>query len=266
MVCLSTISQILLVFLLHIGCSAFLAKPPVTHSQSSVEFAVAARPRSKVSDPAGPTPDIHFDDVDVIDPDTVEGLKDVRSEEELPHPIPHQPWRRGETAGCEDPIATPWRRQAEELIQNAVKVVGGEVLDVTWYLTAVVVTLNEEQMPPQNMLKSKGPTIEVKEPQDPIFYDPNDPKPEPIWDDEDDIMYERETEEEAAEAETTRQNRFATKDSDDPEEEEHIPDTTEADNIPTFVSVETRSDIAGAVAEQEMIRVRISKGWFRADR
>ncbi len=107
---------------------------------------------------------------------------------------------------------------------KAVTLVGGNVLDVTWYLTQVVVTLDEEIMPPLDILKSSGPVIEIQERSDPIYHDPADPNPDDIWGDNafDEVLYQHETEEEAEAARVRRNMMYATKDSDDPPDEPHV--------------------------------------------
>jgi ribosome maturation factor RimP len=212
------------------------------------------RTPSKVQDPDGPTPDIESLETEEIDPDDIPELRDIRDAAELPTPIPHQPWRRGDTAGCDEPIAAPWRKEAQEIIQKAVSLVGGRVLDVTWYLTQVVVTLDEEMKPVQDLLKSKGPQIRIVDPADPVYHDPADPKPDEIWADEDDILYQRETEEETAANENMKRNMYSTKDQDDPVDEPHIADQMNGDTIPLFMNEETRDEVALMVTDEEQER------------
>jgi len=146
--------------------------------------------------------------------------------------------------GCDDPIIAPWRQEAEDRIYKAVSVVGGKVLDVTWFLTSLVVTLDEDVMPPKDYFKTRGPVIEVEEPGDPIFYDPEDPNPDDIWADEDEVAYQRETEEEIAERKQRERNMYASKDKDDPEDESHIPYEGVHEEITTRMNEETRADLA----------------------
>jgi ribosome maturation factor RimP len=225
--------------------------PFVLHAKTAKKI---GRKPSLVQDPDGITPDIEETEPELVDPSDVPELVDIRDASQLPHPIPHQPWRRGDTAGCEEPIAAVWRKEAEEIIQKAVSLVGGRVLDVTWYLTQVVVTLDEDMKPIQDLTKSKGPVIKIVEPQDPRYYDPNDPNPDEIWADEDDILYQRETEEEAAANEQRKNNMYSTKDLDDPEDETHIPDEVPGDSIPLYMNDETRDDMALMVTEEEQER------------
>jgi len=191
-----------------------------------------------------------------VNPEDIVELRDVQDQAELPTPIPHQPWRRGDTAGCEAPITVQWRRDAEEEIIKAVQLVGGRVLDVTWFLTTVLVTLDEEQLPDQDIFKDKGPVIDIIEPKAPMFYDPTDPNPTDIWADEDDVFFERETEEEMAAAAERKNNMYVNKEEgmDDPDEP-HIADHAgPGDDIPLYRNTETRDEVAALVAEEEAER------------
>lgn len=221
--------------------------------------AAAKRSPSKVVDLDGPTPTVEAADVEEIDVESIPELRDIENPNELPRPIPHQPWRRGETAGCEDPIAAEWRQKAEEIITQAVELVGGKVLDVTWFLTHLVVTLDEEYMPIKDYGKSSGPAISIQEPSPAVYRDPNDPEPEDIVADEDDVLYQRETEEEAADAAQKEKNMYATKDADDPADEPHNPDKTEHDDIPLYMNEETRDDMAVGIAQKERDRYQESE-------
>lgn len=231
---------------------------PTTRART-ILFATSNRPPSKVTDPDGPTPIIDNDDVEEVHPDDIPELREIYNQDELPRPIPHQPWRRGEMAGCDAPIAAEWRQEAEEIICKSVELVGGKVLDVTWYLTHVVVTLDEHVMPPQDFVKAHGPVINVKEPSLAVYRDPNDPDPEEIWADRDDILYQRETAGEALDAAQRAKNMYATKDADDPPDEPHNPDKTDQDDIPLFMNEETRDDMAVRIAEQERDRYQASE-------
>ena len=213
------------------------------------------RPRSIVEDPDGPTPTLQQKLVDVVDINTIEELREIDDPEDLPRPIPYQSWRRGDTAGCEAPIAAQWRRDAEEEIVKAVEVVGGRVLDVTWFLTTLLVTLDEDTMPSQDFIKDRGPVIDIIEPGPPVYYDPADPEPDEIWDDEDDILYERETEEEAALSAERKRNMYApvSPDDEDPNEP-RIPVEADVIDVPLYRNEETRDDVAPLVAEETQER------------
>ena len=217
------------------------------------------RPPSRVQDPDGPTPEMDVLDVEEVDPETIDELQDIRKDADLPRPIPHQPWRRGETAGCEAPIAAEWRREAEDIIEKAVSLVGGQVLDVTWFLTSVLVTIDEQMLPERDLTKSSGPVINIQDPTGPLYHDPTDPNPEEIWADEDEILYERESSDEAERGEAAQltKNMYAPKDPDDPADEPHIQDpdaAAAADSVPLYMNEETRDDVAIQVTEEAQLR------------
>lgn len=87
---------------------AFSAAFSPTEQQSrTMSQLYANRSRSRVKDPAGPTPVADEEDLDEIN---LEDVKEFKYDPDN-HPIPHQPWRRGETAGCEDPIDADWRKR-----------------------------------------------------------------------------------------------------------------------------------------------------------
>lgn len=205
------------------------------------------RPRSRVTDPTGPTLTIEDDEVDTID---AEDIPELHYDPDK-HPIPHQPWRRGETAGCEDPIDAEWRQQAENIIQKAVEMTGGEIVDVTWFLTHLVVTVDESMTGVQrDLLKTSGPVINVQEPESPMYRDPADPNPEDIWADDDDdaIIYEKDEETE----DDVKSKMYARQ-----EDGEDDLELDEDGDIPLYSSQESREDDALRVAEEaEMIEER----------
>ena len=201
------------------------------------------RPPSRVSDPDGSTPDFDQVDEEEVDPETIDGLREIMSKDELPRPIPHQPWRLGTTDGCEDPIDAEWRQAAEQIIETSVKLVGGQVLDVTWYLTQLIVTLDENiTVAQQDLFKSSGPVIEVEPPEDPLYKDPNEPNPEDILD-PDEVMYQRQTEEEAEEEQERNAKRWASKDADDPPDEPHNPMEEAEPKVPLYMNDVGRIDV-----------------------
>lgn len=127
---------------------------------------------SKVVDDDGPTPDpIPYEPETIPAEDVAEFHYDPKAV-----PIPHQPWRRGDTDGCEDPIDAPWRSEAEQIIRIAVTGVGAEVRDVTWYMGTVLVTLEESRG--WKVMGPDGPEIRVEDISQPIWFDENDPEPE----------------------------------------------------------------------------------------
>lgn len=188
---------------------------------------------SKVIDVDGPTPEAPNDVAEVIDP---KDIPELHYNEEH-HPIPHQPWRRGSTEGCEDPIEAPWRIQAEVLIKKAANMVNGRVLDVTWYLTQVVITVDEDSLD-QVEEYTMGPNIELAmDDTGPEFFDPEDPNPEPIWADEEEYLYERDDETE----DTLKRNMWVGgKDDGTPE-----------NPVKLYAKQETRADMAAMSEEEE---------------
>jgi ribosome maturation factor RimP len=240
--------------------SPFPNQPSWIASQSSrrqypsllVLQAASKRKPSKVTDEDGPTPDLAQDEIETIDPDDIPELREITSPSQMPPgPIPHQPWRRGETNGCEASITAEWRVRAEDIITTAASVAGGKVLDVTWFLTQVIVTLDEDVSAADDPLDSSGPFIEFREKRDPVYYDPEDPNPEEIWSDEVDIVYQRETEEEERERKEKKERMYAKPDEDDPEDEPHIPEgDDDRDTVRLYMNEETREDAAFAVAEE----------------
>lgn len=228
------------------------------------------RSRSRVEDPDGPTPTIETDDIEALQ-EIPDELREMMRETELPQPIPYQSWRRGDTAGCEAPIAAEWRRDAEDTIKTAVECVRGRVLDITWFLTAVLVTLDDEHLPePSDLItKARGVVVDIVEPDVAQYKHPSDPNPEEIWDDEDEILYQRETPEEMEEAKQRKIKSYAPKDPDDPPDEPHIQDQIyyendggkdeDDDSIPLFKNEETRDEVAIRVTEEEQLRYEESE-------
>ena len=133
--------------------------------------------------------------------------------------------------------------------------------------------------PPQDFLKADGPVIDIVEPREPRYYDPEDPKPDQIWDEEEDVLYQRETEEERKEAMQRRDNMWATKDIDDDPNEPHVADRITLDGSsvkmskgeynkredeedenddddgeapPLYMNEETRDDVVLAEAEEAL--------------
>ncbi|GAX27905.1 hypothetical protein FisN_21Hh255 [Fistulifera solaris] len=231
--------------------SAFSVQIPAQRTPLSLE----AKKPSLVSDPYGPSPDLQVNNIEEIDAADVPELQEIMRASDLPTPIPHQPWRKGELAGCEAPIAAEWRREAEDIIYKAAELVGGEVLDVTWFLTAVLITIDPDVLPENYMFESASTVINVKEPRDPLFFDPADPNPEPIWDDEDEILYQRQTPEEIAEAKDRLARMYVPKDKDDDSDEEHIPDSEpRKDDRTLYMNEETRSEVAIKVTDEAQLR------------
>jgi ribosome maturation factor RimP len=97
-------------------------------------------PASTVTDPHGSTPFIEPDPFPEIDINTYPEMHYDPNN----HPVKHQPWRRGDTDGCHDPISAPWRLEAQDIITDAVSLVGGTVVDVTWYMAKCVISIDEK--------------------------------------------------------------------------------------------------------------------------
>jgi ribosome maturation factor RimP len=211
-----------------------------------------------VVDEDGPTPAAPDDAPELIDPADIPELHYDKNS----HPIPHQPWRRGTTEGCEDPIEAPWRQEAEQIIKKAARMVGGNVIDVTWYLTQVVITVDDAML--QNVDDyTTGPEIILAPDDDgPEFFDPEDPNPEPIWADEEEYLYERDDETE----EMLKKNTYARKDDDDDDDDDDLPPENP---VKLLAEKETREDMA-AMSEEEEARLEneerpVDSGIFELD-
>eukprot|EP00956_Cyclotella_meneghiniana_P004201 scaffold5163_cov49-Cyclotella_meneghiniana.AAC.2 len=125
-------------------CHAFLlpsSSPNIQSTTSSLTATRQQRQPSTVSDPSGPTPPESTDPFPIID---IETLPQAHYDEHA-HPVPHQPWRRGITDGCEDPLSAWWRLKAQDIISDAVHLVGGKVVDYTWYLGQLVISLDADE-------------------------------------------------------------------------------------------------------------------------
>jgi len=210
----------------------------------------SSRSPSRVSDPSGSTVEVEpevFPEVDY------ESLPEANFDESK-IPIPSQPWRRGETVGCEDPIDAEWRKEAERMIEMGVQIVGGTYIDTTWYLTSVVVTVGMDfQSMRTDLLREGGPEIRIDTTNKPVYYDPDDPKPEDInfEEDQDTPVFERDIEAEQAVANRTYAKA-------DPDEGEY--DTPESlgldpeDDMPLYVDKEFREDLALRASELRALR------------
>ncbi|KAL7533321.1 hypothetical protein ACHAXR_005172 [Thalassiosira sp. AJA248-18] len=172
----------------------FAARPKNTKSNN------AAPPfsRSTVFDPDGPTPPVTPDPFPEVDLDSLpEAHYDVDN-----HPVPHQPWRRGDTDGCHDPIAAPWRLEAESIISDAANLVGCKVVDVTWYMAKCVINLDESSF--ANVVSYvDGPEVRVMYPSESdisghVFQDPEAGTEDEMFTEEDELLdyeqYDEDTE------------------------------------------------------------------------
>mmetsp|Transcript_58035 Transcript_58035/g.62715 ORF Transcript_58035/g.62715 Transcript_58035/m.62715 type:complete len:485 (-) Transcript_58035:205-1659(-) len=222
------------------------SKPATTTTTTTITkmFSTTARRRSpsKISDPSGPTVS---NEPEEFEPVKLEDIPEAHYDEKA-IPIPHQPWRRGETAGCEDPIDSIWRTEAERMIKMGVEIVGGTYVDTTWYLTSVVVTIGMDfQDMKRDLLRENGPEIRVDySTSSPIYYDPDDPNPEDIDFEEDqkNSIYERDYEAERALANKS----YVKADIEDGDEDES-PESLgleQEDDVPLYVDKEFREDLA----------------------
>lgn len=154
---------------------------------------------STVIDPHGPTPHREPDPFPEIDLDS---LPEAHYDEHN-HPIPHQPWRRGDTDGCHDPISAPWRLEAEAIISDAASLVGCSVVDVTWYMAKVVISLDDKSFK-RVVPYVDGPEVRVAYPDHadiisgPIYNDPTAGTDDELFTEEDEYLdyeqYDEETE------------------------------------------------------------------------
>jgi len=94
---------------------------------------------SKVDEDDDPTPPMESDPFEIVDVDTIPGLNYDKNA----HPIADQPWRRGDTDGCEDPIYAPWRQEAEQIIQYACDSIGAKIAGITWGMSQLIVSIDD---------------------------------------------------------------------------------------------------------------------------
>jgi ribosome maturation factor RimP len=216
-----------------------------------IVYSTNPRQRSRVSDPSGPSPVIENPPPDVVDiNDIPEAFYD-----ENKHPIPHQPWRRGETAGCEAPIDADWRREAERQIKFAVNSVGGTYIDTTWYLTWMDVTIGEDFQdnpllttlfrgdgPQINVIRSRFSFLEEDKDNDAWGEEGESEEPKPLWADEDEhhVFFERDLEGEASRANRT----YAPADKMEGETDDELPVNPLDKEVSRFVEKEYREDMA----------------------
>jgi ribosome maturation factor RimP len=170
-------SSIISLFPLAPICQAFTIHNPRLPSTTTAAIItkatqLAALTPSKITDDEGSTPPTTQDEPDLIDPSTIPELHYAKDAV----PISHQPWRRGDTDGCQDPIDAPWRLEAEEIIHLATTGIGAEIRDITWYMSNIVVTLEESLN--WRVEGPSGPEIRVDDSVPPIWFDEEDPEPE----------------------------------------------------------------------------------------
>ena len=167
-----------------------VAKAKATKVKSQPAPSVTFEP-SRITNDEEPTPAYSHVEPETV---TIEDVPQLQYDEKA-IPIPHQPWRRGDTDGCEDPISAPWRIEAEEIIRSAALTVGGVVKDVTWYMAALVITIDDYAL--NEVEGSTGPEVRVYDDMEPMWFDPDDPEPEDdygIYDGEEDGRVEEENE------------------------------------------------------------------------
>jgi len=169
---------------------------------------------STVVDPDGPIPILEPDPFPEVDLDS---LPEAHFDED-DHPVPHQPWRRGDTDGCHDPISAPWRLQAESIISDAAMLVGCKVVDVTWYMAKCVISLDESSFP--NVVSYvDGPEVRVMYPDESdvsghVYQDPEAGTEDEMFTEEDELLdyeqYDEDTEYEILKANMPQEHDEAT--------------------------------------------------------
>jgi hypothetical protein len=129
------------------------------------------------------------------------------------HPIPHQPWRRGVTDGCEDPLSAWWRIKAQDIISDAAQLVGAKVVDCTWYLGQLVISLDPDFSRVVSYESGLPVRIEYPEESDVnghIWEDPDAGTDNELWTEEDEFLdyeqYDEETEWEILKANMVDEN------------------------------------------------------------
>mmetsp|Transcript_17161 Transcript_17161/g.32177 ORF Transcript_17161/g.32177 Transcript_17161/m.32177 type:complete len:420 (-) Transcript_17161:460-1719(-) len=165
------------------------------YSPTSSLYAAGSKKKSKtpfspstVIDHDGPIPILEPDPFPEVDLDS---LPEAHFDED-DHPIPHQPWRRGDTDGCHDPISAPWRLQAESIISDAAMLVGCKVVDVTWYMAKCVVSLDESSF--KNVVSYvDGPEVRVMYPDESdisghVYQDPEAGTEDEMFTEEDELL------------------------------------------------------------------------------
>jgi ribosome maturation factor RimP len=199
-----------------------------------------ARERSKVVDLDGATPEQEVEAPDVVDIADIYGL----DYDEDAHPVPHQPWRRGVTMGCEDPIDAEWRQQAEGIITLSAANMGATVRDITWFLTSVIITIeNDLDQVPQYQ---GGPEVVYDSPGPVQYFNPDNPNPEDIVpEEEEEFLWERDT---AAEDELEKNKLAPRQQGEDGTVDMELAMERAREKLP--LDRETREDMAGFTDEQ----------------
>lgn len=154
---------------------------------------------STVIDPHGPTPHREPDPFPEIDLDS---LPEAHYDPDN-HPIPHQPWRRGDTDGCHDPINAPWRLEAESIIVDAAHLVGCHIVDITWYMAKCVISLDTKSLNTNVVPYVDGPEVRIVYPDSSdisghVYIDPEAGSDDEMFTEEDELLdyeqYDEDTE------------------------------------------------------------------------
>ena len=183
----------------HITSQPHTSQPHTSQPLTSQPLTSLSYRPSTVIDPDGPTPPQTPDPFPEIDIDT---LPEAHYDENN-HPIPHQPWRRGDTDGCHDPINAPWRLEAESIISDAAYLVGCKVVDVTWYMAKCVVSLDEQTLNNNVVSYVDGPEVQIMYPDESdisghVYQDPEAGSEDEMFTEEDEILdyeqYDEDTE------------------------------------------------------------------------
>lgn len=178
--------------------------------------AIPVMSASTVSDPDGPSPAAKSSPIEEIDIDDIPEMH----YDPAAHPVPHQPWRRGNTDGCHDPINSPWRVEAHRCIEDAVRLVGAELYDVTWYMAKCVVSIDEQSLS-SVVSYTEGPEVQIEYPDEDdvgghVWEDP-DAGTEREYVTEEDELLDMEQYDEDTEFEILKANAVPEEDDDDDE-------------------------------------------------
>lgn len=211
------------------------------------------RSPSKVEDKDGPTPEIEYDEPPILDESKIPNLEYDPDN----HPVPHQPWRRGDTDGCHDPIHSEWRKEAESIIMTSAQAAGAVVRDVTWYLTSVVITIDNE-MEMVDETEIGGPEVEVVDATGPMYENPDNPNPEPIYlDDEPEFAWQKDVEKEYE----LKKKSIVPRDEDDEDDGDYLEKELELERsmVPLEATEATREEMHDLTREEMVERSTASR-------
>jgi ribosome maturation factor RimP len=190
----------------------FAVRHSLIETIKTTPLGLAARSPSKVSEEdvadeaeeGMGTQDILVDENADLPTMTIEELEAESKYDADKHPLPDQPWRRGRTNGAEDPIAAPWRREAEDIIALAAERVGGVVEGITWYNGKCVITIHRDCL--DGVIPAlTGPTVNVVS-----DMEAREARSDFEWQDK--PMYERQLEEEGIANLPVMRKKIVTKD------------------------------------------------------